>query len=173
MKRRSVLVGISLLISTAALLGLLNILNAHGPGIKAAQAVPPDATFSSESTGSLPERQFSLPRATGTRPYATGVLRQAANSPITSSGGITFDLHGFDAPFNADWGYWCETDTVGSNAACADYGLLASNVVTAPHHGDSGASLKLSYAVTQVNTLASHDEHLYNGDVFYDLNPGV
>jgi hypothetical protein len=82
MKRRSVLMGTSLLTSTAALLGLLNILNAHGPGIETAQAVPPDATFSSESTG-------SLPRVVDT----SSVLGRGPNALASPAGRVT-------------WAYW-------------------------------------------------------------------
>jgi hypothetical protein len=142
MKKQLVLVGIPLLISTAALFVLLSTLDELGSGIKAMQAAPPDASFSRESN----------------------------SSPITSSGGITFDLHGFDAPYNADWGTWCETDTIRSSAACVDAGLLSSSFVTEPHHGDSRVSLKLTYTVEQTNTLASYYEHLGTGDIYYDLS---
>ena len=88
MKNRLLSVGIALLISTAALLVLLNTLSRSDPGINAALAAP----LSRESNGSL----------------------------IASSAGVSFDLHGFDAPYNADWGHWCETGTIGSSFACSD-----------------------------------------------------
>jgi uncharacterized repeat protein (TIGR01451 family) len=139
-KKRLLSMGMTFLIPMAALVVLSGVLGRTGTGIEAALALPPDALFARES-----------------------------GSPIVSSAGIPFDLHGFDAAFNGDWGYWCETVDTGSNAACADYGLLSSSLVTTmTHSGESGVSLKLSYTVTQTNTLASYYEHLYQGGTYTD-----
>jgi hypothetical protein len=143
MKKQSFAIAAAFLISTAVLCILLGILGEPGSGIEAVLAAPPDAPSS----------------------------RASNRAPITKSVGISYDLHGFDAPYNADWGSWCETDTISSTAACADYGLLSSSFVTTETHREgSTVSLKLSYTVTQTNTRASYFEHLSIGDVYYDLS---
>jgi uncharacterized repeat protein (TIGR01451 family) len=143
MKKHWFAIAAASLIPTAVLCILLGILGRPGSGIEVVRAAPPDAPSS----------------------------RASNRAPITKSVGISYDLHGFDAPYNADWGLWCETDITRSYAACADYGLLSSSfVTTVTHRGDNGVSLKLRYTVTQTNTLASYFEHLSIGDVYYDLS---
>ena len=142
MKKHWFVIVAASLIPTAVLFILLGILGKPGSGIEAVLAAPPDAPSS----------------------------RQSNRAPITSNVGVSYDLHGFDAPFNADWGSWCETDTISSTAACADYGLLSSSFVTTETRREGGVSLKLRYTVTQTNTLASYFEHLSIGDVYYDLS---
>jgi uncharacterized repeat protein (TIGR01451 family) len=142
MKKHLSAIVAAFLIPTAVLFILLGILDELGSGIEAVLAAPPDAPFSRESN----------------------------RSPINRSVGISFDLHGFDAPYNADWGSWCETGITRSHAACADYGLLSSNLTTVTHREGSGVSLKLNYTVTQINTLASYYEHLDISGIYYDLS---
>jgi len=142
MKKHLFAVVAAFLIPTAVLFILLGILDQPGSGIEAVLAAPPDAPSS----------------------------RQSNRSPVTSNVGVSYDLHGFDAPFNADWGLWCETDITRSTAACAEYGLLSSELTTVTHREGSSVSLKLRYTVTQTNTLASYFEHLSIGGVYYDLS---
>jgi hypothetical protein len=87
-----------------------------------------------------------------------------------ASAGVRYDLHGFDAAHHADWGHWCETDTIRSNAACADEGLLHSELTTGTHRGASGVSLRLRYTATHTNTLASYYEHLDSSGAYIDLS---
>lgn len=155
-QKRLLAIGV-VLVTTAVLLLLLSMLGIPGSSIKPVLSAPPEVRNSLKDSNPI-----------------------SVTAGVTASAGISYYLDSMNDPsdyrnnFIAQRGGWCEIDAIGSSNACADDHLLSSSFVTAPHHGDGGYALALTYTVTPTNSLASYYEHSFVGDwitgIFLDLS---